>query len=160
MITTRFTIPAHLAEYLNGKFNDCGKGPISLPDASDLYHLLWDLMARRPGNVSPIDEGNVCILLPDRRAGKDPQYFNYISERAARQLANRVKAMFIAELHQRMDDNHISTDPICFTDVVHLMLSQYDINTISEDALVKNYRRWRDRTMKRTKRRAYTKSQK
>ena len=156
MITTRFTIPPHLAEYLNGKFNGCGTGPISLPDTSDLYHLLWGLMSRRPAGVSPIDEGNVFLQLPDRRAGKDPQYFNYISGRAAKLFADRVNSLFIAELHQRMDDTHISTHPICFTDVVHLMLSEYDINSISEDALIKNYRRWRDRTMKRTKRRAYS----
>ena len=152
MITTRFTIAQHLAEYLKGKYNTFDASPIALPDSSDIYHLLWELMSKRPSDIGVVDSGNVFICLPDRRIGKDPQYYNYISSRAAKIFETKLEALFNAELHQRLDENHSSSTPMCLVDVIHHMLSEYGIDSISEDALKKNYYRWRERTRQRKKR--------
>ena len=141
MITTRFAITQYLAEYLKGKYNTFDDSPISLPDSSDIYHLLWELMSKRPSDIGVVDSGNVFICLPDRRIGKDPQYYNYISSRAAKIFETKLEALFNAELHQRLDENHSSSTPMCLVDVIHHMLSEYGIDSISEDALKKNYYR-------------------
>lgn len=94
MITTRFAITQYLAEYLKGKYNTFDDSPISLPDSSDIYHLLWELMSKRPSDIGVVDSGNVFICLPDRRIGKDPQYYNYISSRAAKIFETKLEALF------------------------------------------------------------------
>ena len=83
MVTIKINIKKHLEQYLRGKFNGCRDGAIVLPDHLDLYHVLFDLMSRRPEEC-PLDCGTFEIALPDRRCGKDPAYYNYLSERSQR----------------------------------------------------------------------------
>ncbi|MDR1223274.1 MAG: hypothetical protein LBL07_10435, partial [Tannerella sp.] len=64
MITTKIKMTPYLAEYLVSKLNNYSLEPFSIPDDTDLYHLIWKLMARRPAGVSPNDEGNITIILP------------------------------------------------------------------------------------------------
>ena len=72
MITTSISITPYLAEYLRGKYNNGSDEPFRIPDNTDLYHVIWTLMSRRHQNQSPIDDGNLTIILPERRIGKDP----------------------------------------------------------------------------------------
>ena len=73
MITTSISITPYLAEYLRGKYNNGADEPFRIPDNTDLYHVIWTLMSRRHQNQSPIDDGNLTIILPERRIGKDPE---------------------------------------------------------------------------------------
>ena len=94
MITTSITITDYLAEYLRGKYNNGAEEPLRIPDNTDLYHVIWSYMTRRPKNMNPIDDGNLTIILPDRRVGKDPAYYNYLSSRAAKAIDTEICRMF------------------------------------------------------------------
>lgn len=104
MVTVKISIKKHLEEYMRGKFNDCREGVITLPDKTDLYHTLFDLTSKRPASC-PLEQGTLEIALPDRRCGKDPAYYNYLSERSQRILERRIELMFWAELHEWIDYN-------------------------------------------------------
>ena len=75
MITTKIEVPPHLKEYLIGKFCNMQDSPIHFPDKTDIYHIIYDLLERRPINIPPIDQGNLEIYLPERSTGKNPKLF-------------------------------------------------------------------------------------
>ena len=56
-----------------------------------------------------------------------------------------------AELHELMDEH---LHGIEFKETVFTFLKKYDISSIQEDGLLKNYQRWRD-SFRRKKKRAY-----
>lgn len=157
MITTSIMITPYLAEYLREKYNNGADEPIRIPDNTDLYHVIWTLMARRHQNQSPVDNGNLTIVLPDRRIGKDPQVYNYLSPRAAKVIENEVRRMFNRDLHTAMDENDLNGHELNNLDIVHKFLCSYCIDSITEDALLKNFYRWRENIRKRKRRREYKK---
>lgn len=152
MITTKITITPYLAEYIIGKYNHCNKGEVRIPDSSDLYHIIWEYMSRRPDNVPVLESGNLEIALPDRRAGKDPAVYNYLSVRAVKGIELHIKNMFNQELHSELMDNDRRGHFLDNIDVVHKFLCTYGIVSISEDALLKNYYRYREALRQRKKR--------
>ncbi|MDY5433680.1 hypothetical protein [Bacteroides pyogenes] len=157
MITTSINITPYLAEYLRGKFNNSSDEAFRIPDNTDLYHLVWQLMTRRPAGLSPIDTGNITFALPDRRLGKDPQVYNYLSPRSARLIDAEVRRMFNYELHAAMLENQENFSGLNNLDVAHKFLCAYGIESLSEDALLKNFYRYRDNIRKKKKRREYKK---
>lgn len=155
MITTSITITPYLAEYLRGKYNNGAVEPFHIPDNTDLYHIVWSFMTRRRKDVSPVDDGNLTFLLPDRRAGKDPAYYNYLSEPAARAIEKEIRRVFNQELHSLMLENDQNGHAYDNIEIVHRFLCSYCIESVTEDALLKNYYRWRDSIRKRKHRREY-----
>ena len=142
MITTRIQIESYLAEYVRGKYYDETVGTVRFPSSSDIYVTVYDLMEKRPVNC-PADRGNLEFMLPDRReanfaGGKSPEQFNYISVRGTAILEKRLRALHGIE----------------FKETVFTFLKKYDISSIQEDGLLKNYQRWRD-SFRRKKKRAY-----
>jgi hypothetical protein len=152
MITTTIQITTYLAEYLVAKMNNYSFEPFSVPDDTDLYHLIWKLMSRRPAGISPNDKGNITLILPNRRLGKDPQYFNYLSPRSQEHITRHVKDMFDFDLHDLMNRNVKAGRPLRDLDVVHQFMCDYGIDSITEDAIIKNYYRWREKLRKRNTR--------
>lgn len=157
MIITRIQIESYLAEYVRGKYYDETVGTVRFPSSSDIYVTIYDLMEKRPVNCRA-DRGNLEFMLPDRReanfaGGKSPELFNYISVRGTVILEKRLRALMWAELHELMDENkHLHG--IEFKETVFTFLKKYDISSIQEDGLLKNYQRWRD-SFRRKKKRAY-----
>jgi hypothetical protein len=158
MITTTISIEPYLAEYLRGKFNNGADEPFRIPDNTDLYHVVWTLMMPRPKNYSPIDKGNLTFALPDRRIGKDPAVYNYLSSRSAKTIEREVRRMFNRELHVAMDENDLNGRTLKQIEVAHTFLCSYCIESLTEDALLKNFYRWRENLRKRSKRRNYKKN--
>ncbi|MBE6305688.1 MAG: hypothetical protein E7082_07240 [Bacteroidales bacterium] len=158
MITVKIQVDAHIAEYIKGKYFDNEIGVVRFPSTLDIYVLIYDLLQKRPVNC-PIESGNLEFMLPDRRdanlaGGKSPEQFNYLSQRAAKRLGDKMRVMMWAELHDLMDENkHIKG--IQFKDSVFEFMCRYGIESISEDALLKNYQRWRDK-LRRTSKRRYS----
>lgn len=153
MITVKITVEPHLAEYVRGKFYDVEAGAVRFPASRDIYVLICDLLQRRPAD-HPVDSGNLEFCLPERRAGKDPLYYNYLSKRSQKIINDKLRIMMWAELHDEMDENkHLRG--IRFNETVFTFMRRYDIESISEDALLKNYQRWRQKTRRKQKR-AYT----
>lgn len=162
MTTTKINIKPHLAEYCYGKFSGCSRDPVRFPHQLEIYHSIWDLMQKRPVNC-PVDTGNLEIFLPysskkdDNKKRKDPHIYNYISERAAKIIARKIEISMFAELHELLDENKYGFG-IDFKETVFLFMSRYAIDSITEDALIKNFYRWRNMVRKRRQRRKYSKN--
>lgn len=160
MTTATINIEAAVAEYIRGKYYDHNIGAVRFPPSSDIYLLIYDLMAKRP-ETNPTDSGNLEIALPDRReaniaGGKDPATYNYLSRRSASILNSRLRLLMWAELHEFMDEEkHLRG--VQYKESAYIFLQRYGIESITEDALLKNYQRWRDR-MRRRHKRGYNKN--
>ena len=155
MITVKINIDDAVAEYVRGKYFDPEVSAVRFPPSSDIYIKIYDLLAKRPAS-QPVDTGNLEIALPDRReanyaGGKDPKSYNYISQRGAGILADRLRMLMWAELHEFMDEEK-HHNGVQYKDSVYIFMKKYGIESISEDALLKNYQRWRDRVRRRLKR--------
>lgn len=155
MVTVKIQISDYVAEYIRGKYYDPQAGCVRFPSGLDIYILIYDLLQRRPDGA-PLDRGNLEFALPDRREGnmpfgKNPETYNYLSKRSAKMIGEKLNLMMWAELHDFMDENKHAFG-IRFKDSVFTFLRKYDIESISEDALLKNYQRWRDKLRRRTKR--------
>ncbi len=157
MITVKISVSQPVAEYIRGRFYDRDAQCVRFPSSSDIYVTIYDLMSRRPAGAG-VDVGNLEFALPDRRdanvaGGKNPEAYNYISARAAEILERRFRVMMWAELHDYMDEcKHLRG--IQFKESAYVFLQRYGIESLSEDALLKNYQRWRDK-LRRSKRREY-----
>lgn len=162
MITVKIDIDPAVAEYIRGRYWDSELGAVRFPPSSDIYVKLYDLLQRRPAD-NPVDAGNLEIALPDRReanyaGGKDPQTYNYISHRGAKILERKFKLYMWAELHEYMDEEK-HFHGVQYKDSVFVFMKRYSIESITEDALLKNYQRWRDK-MRRSQKRGYRRGEK
>lgn len=161
MVTTKITIEEHLAEYCWSKFSaDPDGAPVRFADNLDIYHLVYDLLEKRPVNCSR-DIGNLEIVLPDRRigdlgGGKSPERFNYLGERSQKIINKKIKLMMRAELHDLIDENKHKFG-IDMIQSVHYFMKKYCIESITEDALLKDYQRWRDDIRRSSRKRLYNK---
>ena len=153
-MTTRINLPEHLREYLYGKYCELDQSlPVSFPAGDDLYCTLYDLMDKRPSEC-PIDRGNVELHLPKREVGKNPRTYNYLSERSQRVLAKRIETKMWAELHDLLDEQKHRYG-VNFIDGIVTFMNRYGIHSLSEDAFLKNYYRWRERVRMKQKKRDY-----
>lgn len=148
---TTIRIEPYLAEYIIGKYGTEQKnGAIKIPYTSDLYHCVWENMSRQRSNQVETQDGNLRILLPCRRAGdgvawKDPAYFNYLSAAACREIECQIRRMFNFELHRVLMENEEFGRQRRNLDVIYDFISSYHLKSISSDALLKNYYRFRNR---------------
>lgn len=150
MTTTRITVPEHLKEYICGKYGDESQSPVRIPDSLDLYHCIYDLLEKRPADQL-IDRGNLELILPERSIGKRPESYNYLGVRSQKILAKKIEIMMWAEVHDLLDTlKH--RDGIDYKDAVHLFICKYRIESLTEDAFLKNYYRWRGTVRRREKR--------
>lgn len=150
MISVKINVPEHIAEYITAKYYDNETGCVRFPANSDIYVMIFDLLQRRPQS-SPVDTGNLEFALPDRRIGKSPETYNYLSARSASMLADKMRLMMWSELHDFMDEQKHDKGQQ-FKDSVFIFMRRYSIESISEDALLKNYQRWRYKVRRRKKR--------
>jgi hypothetical protein len=146
-------IEPYLAEYINSKYSrDPHTGGLRIPCSADLYHCVWENMSRRRSNQPEIleESGNVLISLPcrsreDGQAWKDPAYFNYLSPRGAHEVECCIRRMFNFELHRALFENEEFGKERRNLDVVYDFMRAYHLKSITEDALLKNYYRYRNR---------------
>ena len=156
MITTKIQIKEHLAEYCIGKWGTDFRQPVSFPVNTDLYAAIYNLTIKRPENC-PLDKGNLVIILPSKRYDPDldvrkhPEVYNYLSERACGIIQRKIETLFWAELHELIDENKHRLG-IEYVDSVYTFMCKYRITKITEDALLKNYQRWKENIRKRQKR--------
>ena len=159
MTTATIQIEPYVAEYIRGKFFDTEYGAVHFPRSLDIYVTIYDLMERRPKSAG-VDRGNLTFCLPDRRdannkGGKSPETYNWFSGDSVKILERRMKVMMWAELHDTLDEaKHLRGIP--FLESVYVFMRRYALQSISEDALLKNYQRWRD-AQRRTLKRGYNK---
>jgi hypothetical protein len=160
MTTTKIQVEKHLAEYVIGKFGTDFKQPVRFPANSELYISIYDLSQRRPADAFS-DKGNLEIVLPNRGDSpdfefrKNPEVYNYLSMRSAHIINRKIEVQFWAELHELLDyEKHVNGNE--YIESVYYFFRKYRIESITEDCVLKNYYRWREKTRKKSKR-AYKK---
>ncbi len=157
MITTKITIKNFLAEYAQIKFKVENETYVSFSNNDFLYILLYNLMDKRPED-QPIDTGNLEIALPHRSRGKDPSTYNYICAKGEKLIEKRLNKLFWAEMHDFVDERVHEYGEL-ISDSVFSFMKAYAITGITEDALIKNYYRWRSKTRRKIKKRRYRKAE-
>ncbi|PTL32396.1 hypothetical protein C7120_13090 [Prevotella sp. oral taxon 376] len=144
-------IEPYLAEYVIGKYGVEEKnGAIKIPYNSDLYHCVWENMSNQRSNQTEPLDGNLRILLPCRKTGngvpwKDPAYYNYLSAAASKEIESQIRRMFNFELHRVLLENEEFGRKRRNLDVIYDFIRAYQLESISSDALLKNYYRFRNR---------------
>ena len=160
MYTTTLQVPQYIAEYIQSKYPAETEESrsrnlfdqtiyVRFPDELDVYHLIYDLLRKRPENAAP-ETGNLHIVLPERNAGKRPETYNYLSAKSQLIISRRLSVMFWTEVHTFVEREKHKLG-INYCDSVEHMLAVYDINSITSDALIKNYYRWRRKIQKHSK---------
>ena len=145
-------IEPYLAEYIQKKLEiEHETGGVKIPYTTDLYYVVWNLMAKPDANSVGQEDCNLTIYLPSRRScmdghpGKDPAYYNYLSQRAAKKIEEHIRLLFNFEFHRIMMENEELGRPKRNQDVVEEFIRTYHLKSISSDALLKNFYRYRQR---------------
>ena len=147
-------VEPYLAKYARRKFDiDPETGGIRIPDSFNLYHCVWQSMAKWPvrnwriGFNRPAEgsEGNLLIHLPNRREEggfrKNPLYWNYISPRHARLINRELKRLFDWEFHHYVEILLEYHPDMTKKESVGRFVRKYDLGIDAEDALLKNFQR-------------------
>ena len=144
-------IEPYLAEYVIGKYGmEQKNGAVNIPYNTDLYHCIWENMSRQRTNQSVPEDGNLRIQLPCRKPGdgvawKDPAYYNHLSLIASKAIEYQIRRMFNFELHRILLENEEFGRQRRNLDVIYDFIRTYQLKSISSDALLKNYYRFRNR---------------
>ena len=145
-------IEPYLAEYIQKKLEiEPETGGIKIPYTTDLYHVVWNCMAKPDSHSLVSPDCNLKIYLPSRRSnmdghpGKDPAYYNYLSHAAAKKIEEHIRLLFNFEFHRLMLENEEQGRPKRNQDVVEDFIRTYRLESISSDALLKNFYRYRQR---------------
>lgn len=154
MMTTKIIVPAHIREYLIGKYCNFQDIPVRFPDSLDIYHVIYDLLEKRPTD-HPVDTGNLAICLPERSIGKSPATYNYLGVRSQVIINRKLELLMWAELHDTVDEQKHRYG-VNFIVGIHAFMNKYGITSLSEDAFLKNYYRWRGKTRPKEEKRQYT----
>lgn len=152
MIPLPITIEPYLAEYFITKYGKEESEPIRISDKTDLYHVIWQVLERRPANVPPVCHGNLVFMLPNRRCGKDPLWYNHIGQRGVQMIERSIRLEFNNEFHTYMESNELAGRPIDISVAICMFITRYELHSISDEALKKNYYRWRNRVRPHRKR--------
>lgn len=158
MMTTKIHIEEHICEYAKGKFSDECTNPIGIPSHYDLYYTLVDLLAPRPEGKF-VDKGNLEIIIPEPRENdirKNPLKFNYLSNKSTKIIERKIEVMMFAELHDFLDEKK-HMEGLFYADSVHMFMTKYSINSLTEDAFLKNYYRYRRKIRRNKTVRQYSK---
>ena len=141
MFTVRIFVKDYLKEYISVKYGDCPNYPVRFPDSTDVYHLIWDLLEKRPLSVQT-DKGNLEIILPVRYGSKNPAYYNYLGVRSQEKIARKLQILFWTDFREYIGyQRHYHG--ASYLHSTFEFIKCYGIRSISEDALLKNYYRWR-----------------
>lgn len=152
MVTTRIHIKPHLKEYVSGKYSQSPEEPVRFPDRMEIYHAIFNLMDKRPVNC-PVDSGNIEIVLPKTDSYKNPKTYNYISAQSQRKIEKIIEVMFWSDFRFYIESEH-HNNGAPYSNLVYDFLNKYGIHSISEDALLKHYYRWRKK-VRNPEKRAY-----
>lgn len=143
------TVSDHLAEFARRRFpSDERTGALIVPTTSDLWYCMWEEMRRRPRGVASVapSDANLHLRLPFRRrdegfSGKDPAYWNYIPPGGVRQVEACLRRRYYFEFHEWMLRRDLRD--MLQRDRIRYWMSYWGTSFDHEDALLKNWQRWR-----------------
>lgn len=150
MITEKIKIKPHLAEYANSKWK-CRylDRAVKFPEKSDITEIIHEFLHKRPDNETA-KVGNLEIVLPWKRGGKNLRFVNYLDETAALEISKKIEIIFWYEFHMEMDLRKIKKG-IEYNTTAYWFISKYNLKSISHDALTRSHRRYREKKIKNKK---------
>lgn len=147
-MTATIQVPQHLAEYARNLFGTGrGDGSVRFPYSTVTYHLLVDGMSRQRDGQPPVT-GNLVVVLPspdaaDEGVTKNPRYYCHIPIRTQHLIGASLRHRFNYEFLTMMTENELRGRPVPHLTMIRRWLRSRGIRSISEDALVKKFRRYR-----------------
>lgn len=142
-MTTKIIVPEFIRRWVLSTYKIEGEGAAVFSEKDDIYHIVSDVLTRRGPGDPMTDTGNLEIKVPKPRYGKDPRYFNYISPKGTRIIVRKLRALFYISAHEFIYGKE-KTGAYTIKESAYLFMVQYDLDgTITEDALIKDYQRWR-----------------
>lgn len=149
MKTVKLTLKPYLAEYLQKKYPAAESGLVKIPPASELYDLL--LSSMRCDQKEPADDWNVEIILPNPSPSsgcrRSRRHYG-LSSAARSRIARAVYVMYWSDCHRYIERRiHVYGDLII--DAASQFVNEYGLMRSNEDAILKNYQRWRARRLAR-----------
>ena len=102
MVTTTIYVKPYLAAYMYVRYQNSVVtefNAIRLKSIENLYHVIKNLTAKRPRNVSWRETGNLTLIIPAPRYGKDPETYNYLGHDSIIIIEEEIETMLKTELH-------------------------------------------------------------
>ena len=119
------------------------EGAIKLSHRTNLYHILLELTAPRPQNISWRDIGNLTFALPVPDIGKDPRTYNYLSGESIRLLSVKINRQMRREMIEYMLNEKFEHG-IMYKHSLIRFITDYDMDElVNEDTLMKHFQLWR-----------------
>ena len=144
MMTICVNVEPYLAHYMYARYANCiREGAIKLSHRTNLYHILLELTAPRPQNISWRDIGNLTFALPVPDIGKDPRTYNYLSCESIRLLSVKINRQMRREMIEYMLNEKFEHG-IMYKHSLIRFITDYDMDElVNEDTLMKHFQLWR-----------------
>lgn len=141
--TIHLQVKPFLAEYLYARYAANREDEaLHLPPHSYLGRSLHELLGPRPYNASLRETGNLCLRLTTPHRGPSLTTYNYLTQENRRTFERRILHLLHAELFDRMLTDR-SRKGISYIESVRQFLLKYQIDSISEEGLMKAFYRWK-----------------
>lgn len=144
MPTVTFAIKPYLASYMYVRYILCVEGKaIHLSNFTILYHCLHRLTVPHPQGVSWKETGNITLVLPSPRIGKNPEVFNYIGHDSVLILEKKIEVEMKAELYEFLLENKFCNG-VMYKQSMETFVDKYNmVEQVSEESLMRAFQRWR-----------------
>lgn len=144
MMTICVNVEPYLAHYMYARYANCiREGAIKLSHRTNLYHILLELTAPRPQNISWRDIGNLTFALPVPDIGIDPRTYNYLSGESIRLLSVKINRQMRREMIEYMLNEKFEHG-IMYKHSLIRFITDYDMDElVNEDTLMKHFQLWR-----------------
>ena len=153
MVTTTIYVKPYLAAYMYVRYQNSvvtELNAIRLKSIENLYHVIKNLTVKRPRDVSWRETGNLTLIIPTPRYGKEPETYNYLGHNSVIIIEEEIETMLKTELHSIMLRNKFRNG-IMYKKSLLLFMDKYNIDDRHEDALMKSFQRWKKRVKKKKK---------
>lgn len=147
--TALIKVDAYLEEYAKNCFaSGLGDGSVKFPYTSTMYHCLVEGMSKQVPSGGGARDGNLMVVLPsadtaDGGPVKNPRWYRYVTQRAAALINAALKRRFYYEFLTEMMRNELQGRPVPHLTLVRRFLRRNGIRSLSEDALLKKFQRYR-----------------
>lgn len=142
MTTTKIFLKPYLSEWAKAKWWDERWQAVRLPSDGYLYLYLYDAMSKRDVAGGTDASGNLSLCLPERGGGKNPRSYRYVTQEGRQRLESAFSQMFWAEVYDEFDCRHYLLG-VKYKDIAIELVRRWKLTGISEEGLLKSYRRWR-----------------
>ena len=142
MTVTKIFLKPYLSEWATAKWWDEKAQAVRLPSDGYLYMRLYEAMNKRTGAADGNGVGNLTLCLPERGGGKDPRSHRYVTQEGRQCLEDAFSQMFWAEVYDEFDYRHYIAG-VKYKDIAIDLVRRWELTGISEEGLLKSYRRWR-----------------